>query len=573
MSLPDAHRPPARAEAAPTPSAPAVPAPPARWFRWLRRAAAAAAGTDEQGRSAEEVDALIARAPKDLLGTTAERVERLLQLIQGIEKKRQFPQTIGIFGTWGSGKTFTLAHLAAALRGASFPVIYFSAYRYAGHMEVVPALIYKLIYGTPLDCAEAAKRRLLSVVTTLGGKYAGRMGEWAEGKVGLNPVSLLRDARDALDVFRASARERQQLLKQYYTRLDDVQETLAKVFAGQRRATVVLLDELDRCDPGEAFEIMKQLRTLFSLTGVPVVFVLAANPEPIGLAIKHRYGLGSAGNDYEARRILEKFVDVYEDQSQVVSLRRYVEGLWERDPPLPARLDRASLVHRLDARTARPPGRRFADDSIRNATALEAMASNHPMYGNLRLMEKTLGALHATRARVLPDGTAVGGGTRHPWTLWLLSILKQSDPAARAAVGRLTQDFKVITERATLAVLRAVADGRGIEGGGFARELSFGDSELQTPYAVFYRAFWNETHARVDHLARSGERATGDLLSGLRASVPMMDFLAQMCLIQVESRDPAGPWVAHSHAGELGNAIHDLAPNTLSDFGWHLANY
>jgi hypothetical protein len=41
----------------------------------------------------------------------------------------------------------------------------------------------------------------------------------------------------------------------------------------------------------------------------PIVFVVCANPGPIGLAIKHRYGLQSDTGDYEARRILEKFVD------------------------------------------------------------------------------------------------------------------------------------------------------------------------------------------------------------------------------------------------------------------------
>ena len=47
----------------------------------------------------------------------------------------------------------------------------------------------------------------------------------------------------------------------------------------------------------------------------------------IGLAIKHRYGLEYDGGDYEARRILEKFVDSYEDLSATASLRPLIQSM------------------------------------------------------------------------------------------------------------------------------------------------------------------------------------------------------------------------------------------------------
>jgi hypothetical protein len=65
------------------------------------------------------------------------------------------------------------------------------------------------------------------------------------------------------------------------------------------------------------------------MRNLPIAFVICANPEPIGLAIKHKYGLTTVSGDYEARRILEKFVDVYVDMSEPLMLDEFVYWLWK----------------------------------------------------------------------------------------------------------------------------------------------------------------------------------------------------------------------------------------------------
>src|SRR5262249_15349431 len=117
--------------------------------------------------------------------------------------------------------------------------------------------------------------------------------------------------------------------------VDKAQDALAEVLGELKpdeeaeEPIVVLIDELDRCDPDEAFNVIKQMRVLFSMRHIPVAFVVCANPEPIGLAIKHRYGLESDSGDYEARRILEKFVDAYEDLSEPLPLGELISNLWK----------------------------------------------------------------------------------------------------------------------------------------------------------------------------------------------------------------------------------------------------
>src|SRR6202034_3664917 len=113
---------------------------------------------------------------------------------------------------------------------------------------------------------------------------------------------------------------------------DELRKALGTVSGvSSSHTVVVLIDELDRCDPDEAFNVIKQMRVLFGMRDLPIVFVFCANAEPIGLAIKHHYGLDSEGADYEARRILEKFVDSYEDLSTSEALGLVVQAIWKTE--------------------------------------------------------------------------------------------------------------------------------------------------------------------------------------------------------------------------------------------------
>jgi len=104
------------------------------------------------------------------------------------------PYTIGVFGGWGSGKTTFLALLAKQMENEpNCTIVYFNSWKYAGFMEIVPSLVYKVLqYGTPStdpDRKAAAVRVLLS----LGKEYSDKFGEWPEERVGVNPVKLFRD--------------------------------------------------------------------------------------------------------------------------------------------------------------------------------------------------------------------------------------------------------------------------------------------------------------------------------------------------------------------------------------------
>jgi hypothetical protein len=159
----------------------------------------------------------------------------------------------------------------------------------------------------------------------------------------------------------------QKLLDAYYAQIDRAQDLLFKLFQDRQRITVVLIDELDRCDPDEAFEVIKQLRVFFAMRKLPIAFVVCANPEPIGLAIKHKYGLTTASGEYESRSILEKFVDVYFDMAEPAELGKTVEWLWNRSDTPYKTIQNHLYIVRLDAAYVSGNAQK---DTVRNVTAL-----------------------------------------------------------------------------------------------------------------------------------------------------------------------------------------------------------
>jgi hypothetical protein len=394
-------------------------------------------------------------------------------------KSAQVPHTMGIFGGWGTGKTTFLAMLSERLeRNKSCKVVYFNSWKYAGFMEIVPSLIYKILqYGVEGESAErseAARR----VILTLGKKYGDQIGEWAQSKIGVNPVDLFRDLYDISTTVQRKTEQllpeiKPEVVRAYYTQVDKAQDelrnALGSVTPGKEpeRVVVVLIDELDRCDPDEAFNVIKQMRVLFGMRDLPVVFVIAANAEPIGLAIKHRYGLESDTSDYEARRILEKFVDAYEDLSATEPLGALIQQMWrEEDVPWITQIDAANLTPR------------FLDDEQKNATTFDAITTAVPLFSNIRVLYKS-----HERVR---SNTQIN---RHLlWTKWFLEIADQIDPRFRRDLRTLAAPLEDVVSDSCTAMeeisYRAVCDG-----GRTRIEYSPGDKG-STLFAIFRSFFW-----------------------------------------------------------------------------------
>lgn len=431
-------------------------------------------------------------------------VGKIVVELRGRIEEGRLPYTLGVFGGWGTGKTTLLAMLAKEFETApSCKVVYFNSWKYAGFMEIVPALIYKILQygveGTAGEREEAARR----VILALGKKYSDQIGDWAKTKIGVNPVELFKDIYDFKGTVQNSTPAVEPgVVHAYYTQVDKAQDelrnALGTVSPGRppERVAIVLVDELDRCDPDEAFNVIKQLRVLFGMRDLPIAFVIGANPEPIGLAIKHRYGLESESGDYEARRILEKFVDSYEDLSTSEALGGTVQTMWENENlPWIMKFDTANVNPQFNLRI------------VHNATALDALTTSVPLLANIRLLYKSF--------EYVKNHNEVN--KHFLWTKWFLEIAKQIDPHFRADIRKLAQPLETIC-RASYQSLHTVRYRVGKNGG--LAQITFETDKGGSLFAIYRSFFWEHASKELERLGGSNDpedigrfRALGALLS------------------------------------------------------------
>ena len=218
------------------------------------------------------------------------------------------PCVLAVDAPWGAGKTTFLNMLARHLRNQEFPVVEFNAWETDFTSDPFLALSEELTNGVreytvgPLSdeiekVKSAAKDVVrLAVPSVIRLATAGILdiSPLIEREAGQALASLAKkrlseylDARTSLQTFRAS-------LGEFATRLAESKHNLP---------LIVVIDELDRCRPSHAVELLETAKHLFMVDGV--VFVLAVNRSELAHSVRAIYG-----SDFDAPGYLRRFFDV-----------------------------------------------------------------------------------------------------------------------------------------------------------------------------------------------------------------------------------------------------------------------
>ena len=435
----------------------------------------------------------------------------------------RLPYTLGIFGGWGTGKTTFLAMLAKNLdQHGNRKVVYFNSWKYAGFTEIVPALIFKILQYGSAGSGEHRDEAARRVILALGKKYSDQIGEWAKTKIGVNPVELFKDVYEMSSTVQSGVAKvmpevMPEVVRAYYTQVDKAQDELRKALGTvtpgvePKNVAVVLIDELDRCDPDEAFNVVKQMRVLFGMRDLPIAFVIAANPDPIGLAIKHRYGLESESGDYESRRILEKFVDSYEDLSTAESLGPLVQKMWSKDA-LP-------WIMQIDEDNVLPD---FMESEKKNASAFDVITTSVPLFSNIRVLYKSYERVQ--------KNTRVN---RHLlWTIWFLEMAAQIDPRFRRDLRTLSGTIQNLAQRTYQSMqgmrYRIVQERQ-------RAKIEFESNDKgNTAFSIFRSYFWEHAKQELERLQSTKDPedvARADALQKLLAEPLRVDVVVLLSLL------------------------------------------
>ena len=213
-----------------------------------------------------------------------ETAKALAQLI--IRSEPRF--AIGIFGNWGSGKTTLMeAMKRRLLRNKSVVAVEFNAWRF----EREPQLLVPLLdtvraaivrWSANQDPANGEQvrriaRRIGRVVRVLASGLSGQVG--LPGGLGVS-----YDVGKALDTLNDGSDQPQSVYVAAFQELSESFGQLRKIGATR---VVVFIDDLDRCLPVSALEVLESMKLFFDLEGF--VFVVGLDEKVVQRAVRARF--------------------------------------------------------------------------------------------------------------------------------------------------------------------------------------------------------------------------------------------------------------------------------------------
>jgi hypothetical protein len=226
------------------------------------------------------------------------------------------PITCSVDGSWGWGKTTFLRMWETDLKRVGIPVVFFDAYRNDYQSDPFIALTAAILSAA--EKPEGAAKTAVKAVAKEGGKVA-KLLLRGGFRVGLKVMTLgvlngtefeglaeeiaseLQDATDGyIDDAIASSKAEQDQFAAFRDALENLPGALAKEIDGKSPPLVVIIDELDRCRPDFALQLLERVKYFFHAPNVH--FFFGVNLSELRHAVKVRYGLETHANAY-----LQKF--------------------------------------------------------------------------------------------------------------------------------------------------------------------------------------------------------------------------------------------------------------------------
>lgn len=209
---------------------------------------------------------------------------------------------LAINNKWGTGKTTFVKMWEKHLQNKDFLIMHFNAWENDFEMEPLAAMLgelkkligkedHKTFKSLVEKAATISKRILPSIGKNVAKKYLGE-----------EVTELISNSVEAAtDILNDEVEE-------YINKKDNLAEFRKELeeFIKENRKdkpVVFIIDELDRCRPDYAVEVLEKVKHFFSVPGI--VFVLSIDKEQLGYAIQGYYGSANIDTDEYLRRFID----------------------------------------------------------------------------------------------------------------------------------------------------------------------------------------------------------------------------------------------------------------------------
>ena len=269
------------------------------------------------------------------------------------------PIAIAVYGDWGTGKSSAMAWLHGLLEKSNAKLkniegnndrvtvrpVWFYPWKYLSKEDVWRGLISEVIINS-IDVENATSATVTSAVKQFG-MFLGRsfihtmagLSIKAKAPGGIAEATLKLDGlKDILDDYRVTSHPEKAYLNEFEESLSEwVNCTL-----GDNERLVVFIDDLDRCMPDIALQVLEALKLYLNIK--KLVFVVGVDRTVIGELVKEYYSKLGVHEDKSRHYLAKMFqmeveVSPYEFQisqffqAQVSSVGYWNENLvnWEQD--------------------------------------------------------------------------------------------------------------------------------------------------------------------------------------------------------------------------------------------------
>jgi hypothetical protein len=207
--------------------------------------------------------------------------------------------TIGIYGEWGTGKTTLMKSIESNLKdkdlyegGKKILPIWFNAWKYEREDNLATVSLLKTV---GYSMAENQRYDTLSKIILKGLTIVSNdMMQNFTMQVVAKQNSIDDEEIDKkLDYLNKLYRD-----SVYYEGLGKVKETILKIREKEPECRIVIfIDDLDRCSPNKALEVLESIKLFLDIEGF--VFVIGLSHKTIARLISHAYETtGIKGEDY-----------------------------------------------------------------------------------------------------------------------------------------------------------------------------------------------------------------------------------------------------------------------------------
>ena len=275
------------------------------------------------------LDPILYRPTEDLLHKESEFIDRFYHLVS---HSVQPPFAISVDGLWGTGKTTVMKFLQQKLHDGGYSTFWFNPWKYRNTESVVLAFL-KSLAGKHADLFDELPdkgERLLRVLLKSGMRASLNI-------LTMKNVSLKNVEADLTEAEKAQMTSYQGFSDSVHTLEEEFRELIEAIgrkYSGEL-PVVVFFDDLDRCLPGDAIQLLEAVKNLFITPKCNCIFICGIDTRVAKKFIqKHYEGIEENFAINYFRKIFNLTISMPSNPKPLPGLlRQHIQGLlgWNED--------------------------------------------------------------------------------------------------------------------------------------------------------------------------------------------------------------------------------------------------